>query len=177
METLDVLRKNFLFAQLDDVELQSLADVVAKQDYREGEYVVQEGDVGTALYLVARGGVNVTKSLEGHFLAYLGAGGCFGEMALFLGSAVRTANCVAAMPTTCLIIDKRLLDDFCTKQSTAGNKIYREIIRVLAERLQATSADLAMLMRTQVMSQSKVSELVEQKLSSKQSTTSKPQSS
>lgn len=167
MESLDVLRKNFLFAQLDDDELKSLSEVVQEEDYREGEFVVKEGDMGTGLYLVARGGVNVTKSLEGHFLAYLGAGGCFGEMALFLGSAIRTANCVAAMPTTCLIVDKRVLDAFCTDQPTAGNKIYREIIRVLAERLQATSADLAMLMRSQVMSQSKVSELVENKLQQK----------
>ena len=163
MDAVEVLKKNFLFAQLDQHELHNLALVAGKQDYDEGAYVVREGEIGTALYLVARGGVNVTKSLEGHFLAYLGAGGCFGEMALFLGSAVRTANCVAAMPTTCLIVDKAVLDDFCTREPSAGNKIYREIIRVLAERLQATSADLAMLMRSQVMTQAKVSELVEKK--------------
>ena len=44
---------------------------------------------------------------------------------------------VAAMATTCLIVDKAVLDEFCSREPAAGNKIYREIIRVLAERLQA----------------------------------------
>lgn len=156
----DILGKNFLFAQLDQQELSELAAVVERRRYATGEFVVKEGDVGTALYLVAKGGVNVTKSLEGHFLAYLGSGGCFGEMALFMGSAVRTANCVAALDTECLIVDKAVLDRFCTTHPNAGNKIYREIIRVLAERLQATSADLAMMMRTASISQERASQIV-----------------
>jgi CRP-like cAMP-binding protein len=159
----DILGKNFLFAQLDERELADLANVVERKRYNPGEFVVREGDMGTALYLVAKGGVNVTKSLEGHFLAYLGTGGCFGEMALFMGSAIRTANCVAALETECLIVDKAVLDRFCTSNPRAGNKIYREIIRVLAERLQATSADLAMMMRTTTISQDRVSQLVAQK--------------
>ncbi|MCC6809862.1 MAG: cyclic nucleotide-binding domain-containing protein [Deltaproteobacteria bacterium] len=166
-EEADILGKNFLFAQLDAAELMDLAHVVERRGYLPGEFIVKEGDVGTALYLVAKGGVNVTKSLEGHFLAYLGGGGCFGEMALFMGSAVRTANCVAALETECLIVDKAVLDRFCTSNPKAGNKIYREIIRVLAERLQATSADLAMMMRTTAISQERVSALVAQKRSEK----------
>jgi CRP-like cAMP-binding protein len=162
MDAHSVLGNNFLFKLLDPQELGELAKVVETRHYQEGEIVVREGDVGTSLYLVAKGGVNVTK-LEGHFLAYLGQGGCFGEMALFMGSAVRTANCIAALPTDCLILDKKVLDTFCGTHTAAGNKIYREIIRVLAERLQATSADLAMLMRTQVMSQDAVRQLVDNK--------------
>jgi CRP-like cAMP-binding protein len=162
MDLPEILGKNFLFARLDHAELEEVARVVKQEHYREGELVVREGDMGTSLYLVAKGGVNVTK-MEGHFLAFLGAGGCFGEMALFLGSAVRTANCIAAMETDCLVVDKSVLDKFCADQTVAGNKIYREIIRVLAERLQATSADLAMLMRGQLMGQERVSQMVEQK--------------
>jgi CRP-like cAMP-binding protein len=163
MDAIELLAQNFLFKQLDRVELEHLAHVVEHRNYQAGDYVLREGEMGTSLYLVAKGGVNVTKSLEGHFLGYIGRGGCVGEMALFMGSAMRTANCVAALDTTCFIIDKTVLDQFCTEHPVAGNKIYREIIRVLAERLQATSADLAMLMRTQVKSQEAVSQLVEAK--------------
>ena len=162
MDLPDILGRNFLFAKLDRAELEQLAAVVHQQHYGQAELVVREGEMGTSLYLVAKGGVNVTK-MEGHFLAFLGSGGCFGEMALFLGSAVRTANCVAAMETDCLVVEKAVLDRFCGEHTVAGNKIYREIIRVLAERLQATSADLAMLMRGQVLDQAQVSALVAQK--------------
>ena len=43
-----------------------------------------------------------------------------------------------------------------------GVKIYRAIIQTLAERLQSTSADLAMLMSAQVRKQADVSKLVEE---------------
>ncbi len=167
MDARELLGKNFLFKQLDEAELGQLASVVEAKHYAAGDYVVREGDIGTSLYLVAKGGVNVTKSLEGTFLGYIGAGGCFGEMALFMGSAVRTANCVAALETDCFIVEKAVLDRFCLDHAAAGNKIYREIIRVLAERLQATSADLAMLMRAQVKSQDQINQIVEAKRASK----------
>src|SRR6187455_818299 len=106
MDARDVLGQNFLFKQLDHAELGNLAAVVEPRTYAPGDYVVREGEIGTSLFLIAKGGVNVTKSLEGHFLGYIGTGGCVGEMALFMGSAVRTANCVAAMETHCFIVEK-----------------------------------------------------------------------
>lgn len=158
-----LLRKNYLFAKLTDGELDKLQQIVRRQTYAAGDHVVREGDMGDSVYLVASGGVNVTKEPDGHFLSYLGAGGYFGEMALFMPNPVRTASCVAALPTTCFILDKQSLERFAEDNPVPGNKIYREIIRALAERLAATSADLAMLMKSQVMSQDKVSQLTMKK--------------
>src|SRR5689334_19906432 len=137
MDSAELLGRNHLFAQLDGDELTQLAAHAEQRRYGAGDLIVKEGEPGNSLFLVQKGGVNVTKSLEGHFLAFLGAGGCFGEMALFTQNAVRTANCVCAIETECLVLDKAALERFCLAHPAAGNKIYREIIRVLAERLQA----------------------------------------
>ena len=155
------LRSNFLFRQLDDAEIESLANSTEVREYAENDVIVHEGDDADALYLVVAGNVNVMKGND-QFLALLGRNGFFGEMGLFAEGAKRSANCVAATPTTCAIIDKRALHDFCELRPEIGVKIYRAIIKTLAERLQSTSADLAMLMSAQVRKQADVSKLVEE---------------
>ncbi len=112
-----------------------------------GATIVGENDPADELFLVVEGGVNVVKR-GGQFLAYLGRGGFFGEMALFTQALRRTADCVAADATTCVVIGASVLASYCDSHPASGLKIYRAIIRVLSERLQATSADLAMLMST-----------------------------
>lgn len=162
-ETLEILGKNFLFAALSPEELASLKDYLRPHEFAAGEVIVKEGEEGDSLFVVTKGGVNVCKEPDNHFLSYIGSGGYFGDMALFMPNSVRTASCVAAMKTQCQSIDKAALEEFCNAHPVPGNKIYREIIRALSERLAITSADLAMLMKSEMMGQSKVSELVASK--------------
>lgn len=154
------LRENFLFETLDDHQISVLMDKVWLEEIPEGSVIVREGDEADALYVVMAGGVNVTKR-GGQFLAFLGPGGFFGEMALFSEGAKRTATCTSTSDTTCVIVRKPVLHQYCEDNPLAGLKIYRAIIRTLAERLQNTSADLAFLMGAQVRSQSKISNIVE----------------
>jgi CRP-like cAMP-binding protein len=153
------LRATFLFASLDDDEVSALADEVWLEQIPSGSVIVREGDDADALYVVVDGGVNVTKA-DGQFLAYLGPGGFFGEMALFLSGSKRSATCVSNADTTCVIVREPVLTRFCSERPAAGLKIYRAIIRTLAERLQSTSADLAYLMGAQVKRQAAVDALV-----------------
>jgi CRP/FNR family transcriptional regulator, cyclic AMP receptor protein len=165
----DVLKQNFLFASLSDQELDALCSQVWVEQFPPNTIIVREGDVVDALYLVVDGGVNVAKQ-DGQFLAYLGRGGFFGEMALFSEGATRSASCIATRETTCAVLRKDTLHDFCSKRPDLGVKIYRVIIRTLSERLQATSADLAMLMRAQVKPQDVVARLVDQAKAAKHKT-------
>jgi CRP-like cAMP-binding protein len=164
------LRHNFVFEHLDDDELAALAEHVWLERIPGGSLIVREGDEADALYLVVDGGVNVVKA-NGQFLAFLGREGFFGEMALFTEGARRSASCRAVVDTTCAIVRKEVLDFFCTARPAAGVKIYRTIIRTLSERLQSTSADLAMLMGAQVQSQTDVSAIVEKARRRKQQET------
>ena len=155
----DALHANFLFQQLTNDEIKSLAKSVEVRDYEGGTVIVREGEDADTLYLVVAGNVNVMKGND-QFLAMLGRNGFFGEMGLFAEGAKRSANCVAATPTTCALIDKIHLYGFCEQQPDIGVKIYQAIIKTLAERLQSTSADLAMLMSAQVRTQNHVEDMV-----------------
>lgn len=150
-----IARDNFLFESLTDLELELLMEAVRVVTFAPGAVIVKEGERAHELFLVVDGGVNVVKQ-GGQFLAYLGRGGFFGEMALFSKTARRSADCVATADTVCVVIDDKVLENFCDKHPQSGLKITRSIIRVLAERLQATSADLATLMRTQAQAQQDV---------------------
>ncbi|OGQ79102.1 MAG: hypothetical protein A2289_03050 [Deltaproteobacteria bacterium RIFOXYA12_FULL_58_15] len=153
------LRNNPLFTDLTDIQLAALADEVWLEQIPAGSIIVREDEEADALYVVVEGGVNVTKA-NGQFLAFLGPGGFFGEMALFLEGSKRSATCSSSQDTTCAIIRQPILHKFCNDLPEAGLIIYRAIIKTLAERLQATSADLATLMGAQVRQQSTVDQLV-----------------
>jgi len=157
---LTALRKNFLFASLTDSEVADLAREVWLEQIPAQSVIVREGDDADALYLVVDGGVNVTK-IDGRFLAYLGKDGFFGEMAIFTEGAKRTATCQATLDTTFAVIRKDVFEQFCQQHSATALKIYRAIIATMSQRLQATSADLAMLMSSQVKKQSDVDSMVE----------------
>lgn len=162
----EALRKNFLFVDLDEAEIGKLAEEVWLERIPSRSIIVRENDGADALYLVVEGGVNVTK--EGRFLAYLGKDGFFGEMALFTEGSKRTASCETAIDTTFAVIRKDVFTHYCDANPTTALKVYRAIIRTMAERLQATSADLAALMAAQVRSQSDVSSMVERARKKKQ---------
>lgn len=155
----EALRANFLFQALSDQEIEAIAADVRVLEFESGQTIVSEGDVADALYLVVSGHVNVMKGND-QFLSMLGRNGFFGEMGLFAEGALRSANCVAASPTRCAVIDKHALHAFCEQNPGIGVKVYRAIIATLAERLQATSADLAMLMSAQVRSQQDIAQVV-----------------
>ena len=159
-EVTNALRSNPLFAELTDAHLEALADEVWLETIPGGSVIVREDDEADALYVVVAGGVNVTKA-DGQFLAFLGPGGFFGEMALFLDNSKRSASCVSSEDTTCAIIRRSVLHQYCSDLPAAGLTIYRAIIRTLSERLQSTSADLACLMGARVHPQATIDEFVE----------------
>ncbi len=107
-----------------------------------GELVFNEGDIGGAFYVLVAGEVRVEKLLHGTEveLARLGAGQCFGEMALVGGhtrsATVRALRDCVAMRFDC---DKVDADD------RSAHFIYRNIARILAARLGESSVQLATL--------------------------------
>src|SRR5208283_2205204 len=81
-----------------------------------GEILIHAGDAGDALYIVARGKVDVLSAGEhrnghviGEKLAELGEGDAFGEMALLSGEP-RTATIQSAAQTDLLEIGKEDFD-------------------------------------------------------------------
>lgn len=90
----DFLKDVPLFADAPERALEIAADAMQRRTYDPQSVVFQEGDVGEALYVLARGLVKLSKiDLGGHekTLAILQPPEFFGEMAL-LGESSRSAS-------------------------------------------------------------------------------------
>jgi CRP-like cAMP-binding protein len=97
-DALDVLRLVPLFADLDDDEMRLLADAMHPLTFPAGEVVTTEGANADAFFVVESGEAAV--SVQGEDRGAMGAGDCFGEVALLMGSE-RTATIKATSDLQC----------------------------------------------------------------------------
>lgn len=84
MDPLQLLKKVPLFFGLEDKILEELVEMVTPLTVVAGSEIIQQGDAGNSLFLIGRGVVRVTHSVDGEEqeLGTLMAGDFFGEMAL-----------------------------------------------------------------------------------------------
>jgi CRP/FNR family transcriptional regulator, cyclic AMP receptor protein len=101
------LRRCVLFAQVDDVTLDTVCASLRARRYRRNETIFHQGDPGDALYIVESGSVKVVlPSPEGEdaaIIATLDRGAFFGELAL-LDGADHSATAIAVEPTQALVL-------------------------------------------------------------------------
>ncbi len=134
------LRSLDIFQPLADDALARLAARLKERRLREGQIVFRQGEAGDAMYFVLEGRVRVVSTdPEGQprVLAFIGAGGFFGEMALLTGDP-RSTDVVAATDTTLLELRR---DDF-EERVASHPLVLRQLVRLLAERQAATNARL-----------------------------------
>ena len=111
MSQRDLLTRVPLFRELDPDGLQRVVAATRPVSFDDGTDIVAIGDPGHALYIVTSGEVQVLyPARSGEFeLARLGAGECFGEMAL-LNDKPRSATVRAVGPVEALLLDKADFD-------------------------------------------------------------------
>lgn len=88
-----------LFAGVPAEGLEGIARRTVEVTFERGQVIARQGDVGSGLFVVASGSVQVVR--DGETLATLGPGEFFGELSVLDGRP-RTAQVLAAEPTTCL---------------------------------------------------------------------------
>jgi serine/threonine protein kinase len=125
--------RNVLFADFSEAELAVVMQMSRRENYAEGETIVQEGAGGSTMYVVVRGKVSVRKLSDGHSVEIkrLTSGECFGEMAV-ISQMPRSATVVALQPTEVIAISGAVLR---SGNHLLGMKLYRNIAALLAERV------------------------------------------
>jgi hypothetical protein len=111
--------KSALFEVLSDVEREAIVKEMELETHDEGSVVLNEGDPGTSMYLIASGEVKVYTRGTGAgagslYLARLGEGDFFGEVSVLSGKP-RTATITASQRTELLRLDKSKLDGVLSK--------------------------------------------------------------
>jgi CRP-like cAMP-binding protein len=108
-------------------EVIKLIPHMKKTNFKKGETIIQEGDVGDRLYFIIAGKVQVIRSTAAKQIATLGPGDVFGEIALFV-SQIRKANVVAKTPVKVWELEKSDFD-YVLNKSTALQKAFRGIVK------------------------------------------------
>ena len=132
-EQLDDLRAVPLFADLDDDALARVADAATEFDAPSGHVLVHPHGPASGMFILREG--SVTVEARGREVE-LGPGEFFGELALLVPDAVRSARVCAKSPIRCLAIDRRAFE----RLLEAEPRLAVSMLRVLARRLAATNA-------------------------------------
>lgn len=138
-EEVELLRNIPLFAALQPAKLKLLAFTSQRLTFAAGHSVFHQGEVGDSAYIIVTGEANVIiETPSGPFkVATLGKNDFVGEIAI-LCNVPRTATITAASELTTLRISK----DLFVKLLAEFPEMAVEMLRVLAQRLERTTADL-----------------------------------
>jgi HEAT repeat protein len=128
IDVVEALKAVAIFQDVPGNHMVALAMVTQKLNVPLGHVLFSEGDIGDALFLVATGEISVQVS--GSEVAKLGAGECFGEIALVDGLP-RSATCVASKDSELLVLSDQ---DFLAFMHGQGS-IALGILQTLTQRL------------------------------------------
>ncbi len=139
-----LLKKARIFADLEDDELERIAEICKEQRFKSAKTLFNEGDPGNRLYIIAEGEVRISRNVPGsgeEALTVLKPGACFGEMAVFDRSE-RSTDAIANTDCTLITItrpDFEMLLDF---DRDLAFKVLWSVVRLLSERLRITNDNL-----------------------------------
>ncbi|NLI79801.1 MAG: tetratricopeptide repeat protein [Candidatus Riflebacteria bacterium] len=114
------------FSSLTPSEIQEIARIAKRMEFRRGETIFQQGDVSRDLYAIESGLVEIsTKSVlaETKVLAQLKNGDLFGEMALFDAHSVRSASARALQNSIVIVIPGTEFERLLKEKPTISFKL------------------------------------------------------
>lgn len=129
-----------LFAHCTDRELRAVASATHPRRFPEGTVLFQQGDPGTAMYLVLSGEVRIER--DGRELVTLGPGSNFGEMAM-LDQPSRSATAITESDCELMVISRESFFALLKGNPMLAVKILWNMALRLSSNLRATSAALA----------------------------------
>lgn len=102
--------------------------------YSAGERIFSQGDLGTEMFIILEGEVNIIKNIgeESHLLSKLEKGDFFGEMAI-LENVPRSADAIAVTDVKVLVINGSRFDEMLRKNPEIAVRIIRKYSKRLRE--------------------------------------------
>jgi CRP-like cAMP-binding protein len=145
MEKLAVLSGSPLFEMLSNQELEYVADLSRPRRFGPGQIIIEEGELGDSVYVIAGGEVEVVRkdaSGSEKVIAVLGTREFFGEMSLidkeYRSATVRTRGDVELLHLTA-----ENLTTFRKQHRDGFTFVVINIARILSARLREANTRLA----------------------------------
>jgi len=141
---LSLIKKSAIFADLDDNELERVAEICNEQQFKFGKTIFKEDEPGNRLYIIAEGEVRISRNVPGsgeEALAVLKTGACFGEMAV-LDRSTRSTDAIANTDCVLLTITRSDFEMLLDFDRDIGYKVLWSTVRLLCSRLRVTNDNL-----------------------------------
>ena len=134
-----ILGKMPLFTRLSKRELLRVMQIADVVSYRDGEYIIREGQVGDELFVVLSGQVKV--SAKDMYLTTLGSGDHLGELAL-LRNNPRNMTATSDGPSELVRFRRHDFFEILRTEPDLSVKLLWQFLGVIADRLDQTTTDL-----------------------------------
>ena len=141
------LKKNLLFADFTEEELEKVRSISRKAKISQGEVAFHENKPGDTLILLDLGTLKLTKKTrkgEDQELVQLGSGSYVGEMSFF-DQGLRSASGMAMENCQITVIPISALRSLLDKNPSMASKFYRRMAMGVAQRLKYMNEDFAAL--------------------------------
>jgi CRP/FNR family transcriptional regulator, cyclic AMP receptor protein len=122
-----------IFENLQPEELEHLSTLLRSRRYAKGEVIFHQGDVGTALYILRKGQVNIRLSSDDGkevILALLDRGDVFGELAL-LDDEPRSTDAVAREEVDLLSLQREDFRKFLDARPQVAMRLLSALSRLV----------------------------------------------
>jgi CRP/FNR family transcriptional regulator, cyclic AMP receptor protein len=141
MDHSSLLARIPMFDGLAAEDLRALASSLSERNYDAGQIIMNQGDTGTSMFIIARGHVNIFLPGEASrriSLKDVSDGEYFGELALF-DDKPRSASALATTDALLLELDRGTLERYLTTRPHAA----MQLLRTLSTRLRETNEMLS----------------------------------
>lgn len=136
-----------LFAELNDEQLERLAQIGELKSYKRGEKVFAQGAEGSHFYVICSGAIRVSQTVPGigeEAFAVLRQGSVFGEMSVF-DDAPRSADAIAHERCELLSVEKEALKRLFAHNRLLACNVLEKMVQLMSRRLRQSNDKLAML--------------------------------
>lgn len=147
-EIIEKLKQIPLFAGIceNDEYMNEVSRICTTRKYRKEEHIIKEGDIGSEMFIVYDGAVEIIKrsragddytvvKLKAEYNVF------FGEMAL-IDDDKRSATVLASEDSVFIVIDKDDFEKLGNRKPEIGLPVTRVILKTLASRLRKTNEDM-----------------------------------
>jgi len=153
MADLGFLSRLRLLEGLGREDLKEFAQLIRTREFSAGQVIVREGEKGDSLFIIREGEVGVSLAItlpvsgkeREKVLVSLHPGEIFGEMAFILGQEQRSATAQARTEVVLYEVKSSDFEDFVERNPRAGLYIFRNIAKIIADRLRKANQDIAKL--------------------------------
>ncbi|XP_040032628.2 protein kinase cGMP-dependent 1b isoform X2 [Gasterosteus aculeatus] len=122
----DAILDNDFMKNLELSQIQEVVDCMYPVDYGKDACIIKEGDVGSLVYVMEEGKVEVTK--EGKKLCTMGPGKVFGELAI-LYNCTRTATVMTLMHVKLWAIDRQCFQTIMMRTGLIKHAEYMDFLK------------------------------------------------